>query len=217
MAMRRFEKMTKRQQIWWLVNCMHLATEQMRDGNMPRYWKKRSFYEIACSFGGSQQVILSDFDAVKNLTYEQTAKLLLSDEVRVTPEHIKHLPAKHIFVFGSNLAGEHNGGAAKDALKHGAVYGEPIGRHGYTYAIPTKAVKNLLTDHRASLPLKQIKKFVAEFIRYAKNHPDLTFLVVEIGCGRAGYEPSDIAPMFASATQLPNVHLPETFWRVLKP
>lgn len=43
-----------------------------------------------------------------------------------------------IFVFGSNLAGRHGAGSALEALKkHGAIYGQGVGRQGNSYAIPT--------------------------------------------------------------------------------
>ena len=41
-------------------------------------------------------------------------------------------------MFGSNLAGAHGGGAARLAYnRFGAVWGEGVGLHGKTYAIPT--------------------------------------------------------------------------------
>ena len=110
-----------------------------------------------------------------------------------------------IFVFGSNLAGRHGKGAAKDAYDHhGAVYGIGVGRQGNSYAIPTKD-KRLKT-----LPLQSIQHYVADFITYAKQHPHLTFQVTRIGCGLAGYKDADIAPMFKSAPK--NCLLPEG-WR----
>jgi ATP-grasp domain, R2K clade family 3 len=43
-----------------------------------------------------------------------------------------------IFVFGSNLAGRHGAGSAKEArLKHGAIYGQGRFKQGNSYAIPT--------------------------------------------------------------------------------
>lgn len=63
--------------------------------------------------------------------------------------------------------------------------------------------------------IDQIEAEVNEFIRFADSHPELTFLVTRIGCGIAGYREIDIAPMFASAYSLPNVYLPESFWRIL--
>lgn len=113
-----------------------------------------------------------------------------------------------IFVFGSNLAGRHGKGAALTArIQHGAINGFGIGRVGNSYAIPTK-------DERIrTLSLERIHQYVHQFITYASTHPELEFNVTAIGCGLAGYQPSDIAPMFKSAP--PNCSLPESFKSVL--
>ena len=60
-----------------------------------------------------------------------------------------------------------------------------------------------------------IKPYVDEFIAFAKAHPELRFLVTEIGCGIAGFTPSQIAPLFAGAADVPNILLPARFWDVL--
>lgn len=110
-----------------------------------------------------------------------------------------------IFVFGSNLAGRHGKGAARDArLYHGAQYGVGWGRTGNAYAIPTKD-RDLST-----LPLPEIADYVSEFLWYAGDHSELMFIVTRIGCGLAGYKDSDIAPMFKNAPS--NCILPEG-WR----
>ena len=50
---------------------------------------------------------------------------------RYTPERILELKGNEIFVFGSNLAGAHCGGAARLAYERfGAVWGEGVGLHG---------------------------------------------------------------------------------------
>lgn len=114
-----------------------------------------------------------------------------------------------IFVFGSNLAGRHGRGSAKEALvHHGAKRGLGVGFYGNSYAIPTK------DEHLTVLPLEVIKNHVFDFLRFAKEYPERTFNVVDIGCGLAGYTPEQIAPMFKNKTE--NVLLSETFSRVLK-
>jgi hypothetical protein len=114
-----------------------------------------------------------------------------------------------IFVFGSNLAGRHGKGAALTALKdHGAIYGHPTGLQGTSYAIPTK------DEELKTLPLNKIKRYVDTFIRFAELNPDLQFNVTRIGCGLAGYEDDDIAPMFAKAPL--NCILPAG-WRTYAP
>lgn len=55
-----------------------------------------------------------------------------------TPERISELKEKEIFVFGSNLAGSHGGGAAHLAYnRFGAIWGQGVGLQGQSYAIPT--------------------------------------------------------------------------------
>lgn len=109
-----------------------------------------------------------------------------------------------IFVFGSNLAGRHGKGSALEAMRnHGAIYGHGFGRQGNSFAIPTK-------DHQLRiLPLERIVHYVQAFKCYAAEHPDLTFNVVAIGCGLAGYLPIQIGPMFKGCTS--NVNLPSEF------
>jgi hypothetical protein len=109
-----------------------------------------------------------------------------------------------IFVFGSNLAGRHGKGAALYAKKYkGAVYGRSTGLMGRSYGIPTKDA-NLRT-----LPLDWIERYVRDFIEFAREHTEMTFEVTAIGCGLAGYTPTDIAHFFRGSP--PNVILPESF------
>lgn len=114
---------------------------------------------------------------------------------------------RKIFVFGSNLAGRHGAGSAKAARKyHGAIYGQGEGLQGDSYAIPTKD-KNLIR-----LPLDQIAGHIRKFEMFATEHPWMVFNVVEIGCGLAGYTPSQIAPLFEIRPE--NVKLPLAFLKV---
>lgn len=109
-----------------------------------------------------------------------------------------------IFVFGSNEAGIHGAGSAKVALKnHGAIFGKGIGLQGQSYGIPTK------DRDIDSLPLKDIKHHVNDFIYFAKLHPHWAFNIVAIGCGLAGFTPDQIAPMFKDAPK--NCVLPNEF------
>lgn len=101
-----------------------------------------------------------------------------------------------IFVFGSNLAGRHGLGAAREAYqKWGAVYGRGIGMQGQSYAIPTKDWE------LKPLPLNTIKIFIATFLNYAREHPELRFRVTRVGCGLAGYTEAEIKPMFDGASE----------------
>jgi len=132
--------------------------------------------------------------------------------VRTTPSNITSLKENEIFIFGANLRGNHGKGAAYTAMKFGAELLNPKGPQGRTYAIPTKD-----KQIKHGLPLDEIQIYVDEFIEYAKEHPELTFLVTEIGCNLAGHTPKDIAPLFKNAIEVENIHLPNRFWLILKP
>lgn len=120
---------------------------------------------------------------------------------RFTPERITSLAENEIFVFGSNLAGAHGGGAARLAYnRFGAVWGQGVGLHGQSYAIPTMQGG-----------VETIKPYVDEFIRFAKGNRHLTFLVTRIGCGIAGFRDEEIAPLFKEAINVNNVILPKEF------
>lgn len=119
-----------------------------------------------------------------------------------TPENISQLKPNEIFVFGSNLAGQHAGGAARVALhEFGAVWGQGVGLQGRSYAIPTMQGG-----------VGTIRPYVDEFIAFAKAHPGLKFYVTRIGCGIAGFNDEEIAPLFKSALEVDNIILPISFW-----
>ncbi len=124
---------------------------------------------------------------------------------RITSPRIQALESSQIFVFGSNLQGRHGGGAALLAYRQwGAVWGQGVGLQGQTYGIPTM--------HGGQ---EEIRPYVDQFIDFAREHPELTFLVTEIGCGIAGFRPEEMAPLFRRAAEVENIHLPQRFWDVL--
>lgn len=129
----------------------------------------------------------------------------MTKEKEFTPENISSLKANEIFVFGSNLAGQHSGGAARVARqKFGAVMGQGVGLQGQSYAIPTMQGG-----------IETIEPYVDEFIQFANKHPELKFFVTRIGCGIAGFKDQEIAPLFIKAMDLENVVLPEKFYHVI--
>ena len=118
-----------------------------------------------------------------------------------TPERISELKPNEIFVFGSNLAGAHGGGAAWIAYERfGAIMGQGVGLQGQSYAIPTMQGW-----------VETIKPYVEEFIEFAKQHPEMKFLVTKIGCGIAGFRVEEIAPLFYHAIDCENIILPKEF------
>lgn len=125
---------------------------------------------------------------------------------RIAPDRISDLKDNEVFVFGSNLQGQHAGGAAVIAeQKFGAVWGEGVGLHGQTYAIPTM--------HGG---IEEIKPYINDFIEFAKETPNLKFLVTRIGCGIAGFTEEEIAPLFAEGADVENIYLPDTFWDIIE-
>ena len=123
-----------------------------------------------------------------------------------TPEDIYELKPNEIFVFGSNLAGSHGGGAARLAYnRFGAIWGQGVGLQGQSYGIPTM--------HGG---VDAIKPYVDEFIAFAKQHPEYKFLVTKIGCGIAGFTIEEMAPLFQDAIDVENIILPKDFVEVIR-
>ncbi len=129
-----------------------------------------------------------------HMDFTKTEKM----EKRTTPAFITSLEPNEIFVFGSNLRGMHGGGAAYIAYrKFGAIMGQGVGLQGQSYAIPTMQGG-----------VETIKPYVDEFIEFAKEHQNMTFLVTRIGCGIAGFTDDEISPLFEEAHEVENIVLP---------
>ena len=143
----------------------------------------------APSMGAKESMAFEDMDFIREEVMEQK---------RTTPEFITELQPNEIFVFGSNLKGMHGGGAAYIAYrKFGAIMGQGVGLQGKSYAIPTMQGG-----------VETIRPYVDEFIWFAKQHPELTFLVTRIGCGIAGFTDDEISPLFKEAHEVENIVLP---------
>jgi len=118
-----------------------------------------------------------------------------------TPNRIDSLKPDEIFVFGSNIRGQHYGGAAHAANRYfGAGWGVGEGLTGQCYALPTMEGG-----------VDYIRTKVETFLQCAREHPELTFLVTRIGCGIAGFKDEEIAPLFKDALPMENVILPKSF------
>lgn len=129
----------------------------------------------------------------------------MNTEKRISADIINNLKPNEIFVFGSNLDGMHDGGAARVAYnKFGAIWGQGVGLQGQSYGIPTM--------HGG---VNVIKPYVDEFIDFAKSHPELKFLVTRIGCGIAGFRDEEMAPLFKDAIEIENIYLPKSFYYIL--
>lgn len=122
-----------------------------------------------------------------------------------TPDYIDSLLANQIFVFGSNSLGYHTGGASGTARKKfGAVWGQPEGLQGQSYAIPVDFGKGVRKDN-------EVKESVSRFLTFTKEHPELFFFVTRIGCGMGGYRDEEMAQFFKGALELKNICLPKSF------
>ena len=165
--------------------------------------------EIAAQLGMTPSAISQKYKRLKEdiivpyfkKNFDMDLDISISDimeQKRTTPEFITSLESNEIFVFGSNLKGMHGGGAAYIAYrKFGAIMGQGVGLQGQSYAIPTMQGG-----------VETIRPYVEEFIQFAKQHPELTFLVTRIGCGIAGFTDEEIAPLFEQAHEVENIVLP---------
>ncbi len=136
----------------------------------------------------------------------QAVELDENGRAKYTPEFITELAEDEIFVFGSNLAGMHGGGAAATAHRcFGAAWGKGVGLYGRSYAIPTMQGG-----------VETIKPYVDKFIEFAKSHQEQRFLVTKIGCGIAGFRDEQIAPLFAEAIDVKNIILPRDFVEIIQ-
>ena len=123
-----------------------------------------------------------------------------------TPDNISKLKQNEVFVFGSNKAGNHVGGAARVAVeKFGAIMGHGEGLQGQSYAIPT------LDEQMDKVSTEELTRSVRRFADYTRYNTDKVFYVTKIGCGIAGFSVDEIAEVFKSVSFGDNVVLPQEF------
>lgn len=115
-----------------------------------------------------------------------------------------------IFVFGSNMRGEHTEGHAQVAARfHKAQAGEWDGRTGNAYAIPYRD-----NDFRL-MPLTAIRGYVERLAAYATEHRALTLQVSRFACEKGAFSDAEVAALFRAVP--PNCALPALWQRVLDP
>jgi hypothetical protein len=118
---------------------------------------------------------------------------------------ITSLEPNEIFVFGSNLAGRHGAGAARQAHQQfGAVYGVGQGFTGQCYAFPP------LSGSLEKLPLFRLEVERDVLYETCVSRDDLRFLLTKVGCGLAGYPEDTMKALFIDPPA--NLILPED-WR----
>lgn len=88
-------------------------------------------------------------------------------EKRFTPDNIQELKENQIFVFGSNMNGNHAGGAARLAVeKFGAIMGQAEGIQGQSYAIPT------LDEDMEKVTEEDLINYLGNLRHFANEHPE---------------------------------------------
>ena len=129
---------------------------------------------------------------------------------------IHYLNKDQIFVFGSNTQGRHGSGAALTArLKFGAIYGNPEGIQGKSFAIITK---DLTKNTHPSRTVSQIISQINKLYEYATLHPDKEF-IIPYKCSDYNlnaYSSEDMAKMFASSEIPDNIVFDKLFYELVK-
>ena len=120
---------------------------------------------------------------------------------------ITELKENEIFVFGSNLAGLHGGGAARQAFDlFDAQWGIGEGLTGKCYAFPTLDGKG---DKR---PEEDLLESIRKFYHCAEENPQKIFLLTKVGCGIAGYQEEYMCKLFMVLEAPKNVTKPESWY-----
>ena len=129
---------------------------------------------------------------------------------------IHYLNKDQIFVFGSNTQGRHGRGAALTArLKFGAIYGNPEGIQGKSFAIITK---DLTKKTHPSRTTSQIISQINKLYEYATLHPDKEF-IIPYKCSDYNlnaYSSEEMAKMFASSEIPENIVFDKLFYELVK-
>lgn len=186
-------------------------------------WKSISYGcdtdTVACMCGGIAAAYYGVPTEIINEVVEYLPREILSvinefdhtslQNRRITPKKYNRWGAVFVYGSGNDLLKDEKGHiideggfdakqdfGAKDKVKEGIC--------NRSYAIPTMGKS-----------LDKIKEAVDRFCVFAETNQEMTFMVIEIGCKKAGYTPKQIAPMFASIADLPNVYLPKEFREVL--
>ncbi len=129
----------------------------------------------------------------------RTHKYLDADDI---PEWDVPSGRRNILVFGSNVDGWHGGGVALIAKeKWGAIYRNPFGRQGLSFAIRTKDLK--VKVHPSVSAYEIIDDINALYVHAAQNvHENFIVPYTAVGLNLNFYSPQDMANMFTAAGKL---------------
>ena len=110
-----------------------------------------------------------------------------------------------VYVFGSQIEAPHISGSGEIAVRfHGAQNDCWQGYAGNSYAIP------YLDRGGHALHARTLTRHIADFIQFARQHPELRFRIARFACEPGLHSDQDIAPLFRAAPT--NCKLP-ALWR----
>ena len=129
---------------------------------------------------------------------------------------VTYLHENQIFVFGSNTQGRHGKGAALTAkVKFGAIYGNPEGIQGKSFAIITKDLTKKV--HPSRTPAQVISQ-IDKLYEYATLHPEKEFIIAYKSNDHNlnAYSSEEMAKMFASRDIPQNIIFDKKFYELVK-
>jgi len=181
------------------------STVAIRGGDL--IYRNRGTSSVITMLSGGKTVA---FQQSKDYFTNETVliqEMKIIDRYSGTPENITSLKCYEVFVFGSNLLGNHAGGAANIAReKFGAKYGIGEGFLGQSYAFP------VLGKHGRKLKKWRLRKAVKRLIKCACNNTIKVFLVTKVGCEIAGYDEKEIKSLFDLSELPANIVLPKEWY-----
>ena len=170
-----------------------------------RWYEEENAFNLCCPEATYEEQISAKKERAARYYQEDPIPGYGKYEGRISTDLIRRLGRNEIFVFGSNDQGLHNGGAALKAVQRfGARMGVAEGPQGRSYAIPTVG---------ANIGPDEIRAAFRRLVDYARQHPELTFLVTALGCGHGGYTPETMAPLLEDGIHVENIHYPFSFWQ----
>jgi len=182
-----------------------IATFRKERRARDRWYEEENTFNLDCPGACYEDKIRAKKERAARFYQEDPIPGYGKYEGRIATDLVRRLGRNEVFVFGSNDQGLHNGGAALKAVQRfGAQMGIAEGPQGQSYAIPTVGT---------NIGPEEIRAAFRRLVDYARQHPELTFLVMEIGCGHGGYTPETIAPLLEDGIHVENIRYPFSFWQ----
>jgi hypothetical protein len=149
---------------------------------------------IVSGVNSSYEIAKSYTDLTPNNVYVFNDKIEIEKSYEFSEENIAKLEEFEIFVFGSNLNGNHAGGAARFAKDNfNAKEGIGEGLTGDCYAFPT------LGKDMNKLGIEDLKIHVQNLFKCANENCGKIFLLTKVGCGIAGYDEKFMIDLFRNS------------------